>query len=151
MTEKDFRVLHSELIECYQNIEMRLKGICAAICADEDGNWFQRLDDYELDPLGKMIQEIYAIQDRDHLDLFSSEDYQALSALRQSRNYWVHQCFVSSDLRVVFKNGEVKRMDKAKKISEDLSDARDWEEKLTKIEHSRLKSMNRIYGVNAAF
>ena len=149
MTENDFRVLHSELIECYQNIEMRLKGICAAICADEDGNWFQRLDEYEPDPLGKMIQEIRVIQDRTRLDLFSSEDYQALSALRQTRNYWVHQCFVSSDC-VVFKNGEVKE-NKAKKIKEDLRDAEDWKEKLTEIEHSRMKSMNRIYGVNAAF
>jgi len=138
MTETAFRVHHSELIEYYQNIEMRLKGICAALGANNSGSWFQRLDDYELDPLGKMIQEIRSIQDRSKPDLFSPEDYQALSDLRQTRNYWVHQCFVSSDSCVVFKNGEVKRMDKAKKISEDLRNAREWEKKLTKIEHEIL-------------
>ena len=31
MTENDFRVKHSEIIEYYQLIEMRLKGICASL------------------------------------------------------------------------------------------------------------------------
>ncbi len=40
MTETEFRVKHSELIEYYQLIEMRLKGICAALLADGE----KRLD-----------------------------------------------------------------------------------------------------------
>lgn len=36
MTEAEFRVKHSELIEYYQLIEMRLKCICADLLADED-------------------------------------------------------------------------------------------------------------------
>ena len=142
MTGIEFRVHHSELIEYYQNIEMRLKGLCAALGTNKDENWFQRLDDYDLDPLGKMIQEIRDIQDQKQLDLFSPEDYQELSALRQRRNYWVHQCFVNESY--ISKKGEVKGI-KAKRITEDLRNARDWEEKITEIEHSILKRINRIF------
>ena len=51
MTENDFRFKHSELIEYYQYIEMRLKAICAAILADEEKSWiynnlFARKCDY---------------------------------------------------------------------------------------------------------
>ena len=35
MNQSEFREKHSELIEYYQYIEMRLKGICAVIPADE--------------------------------------------------------------------------------------------------------------------
>ena len=47
MTESEFRFKYSELIEYYQYIEMRLKGICATILVltDEDKGWFERLSD----------------------------------------------------------------------------------------------------------
>ena len=57
MTKTEFREKHSELIEYYQYIEMRLKGICATLLADEERGWFERLEDYESDPLGKLIKQ----------------------------------------------------------------------------------------------
>ena len=57
MTETEFRVKHSELIEYYQLIEMRFKSACAGLLADEEKGWFNRLDDYESDPFGKLIQK----------------------------------------------------------------------------------------------
>ena len=39
MTETEFRVNHSTIIEYYQYIEMRLKVICAALLSDEERNW----------------------------------------------------------------------------------------------------------------
>ena len=43
MTETEFRFKHSEIIEYYQLIEMRLKGICAALMADGNKGWYERL------------------------------------------------------------------------------------------------------------
>ena len=58
MTEVEFRVKHSELIEYYQLIEMHLKGICAALDVDKENSWFDKLDDFEADPLGKLLKKI---------------------------------------------------------------------------------------------
>lgn len=58
MTESDFRFKHSELIEYYQYIEMRLKFICANFLAKDEQEWFDRLVDYETDSLGKLIKKM---------------------------------------------------------------------------------------------
>lgn len=58
MTEVEFRVKHSELIEYYQLIEMHLKGICAALDVDKENSWFDKLDDFEADPLGKLLKKL---------------------------------------------------------------------------------------------
>lgn len=64
MTEVEFRVKHSELIEYYQLIEMHLKGICAALDVDKENSWFDKLDDFEADPLGKLLKEIKKLQSK---------------------------------------------------------------------------------------
>ncbi len=43
ITETEFRVQHSTLIEYYQYIEMRLKGICSAIHQDRLIEWYMHL------------------------------------------------------------------------------------------------------------
>ena len=62
MTETEFRINHSKIIQYYQLIEDRIRAICAALLADEDRNWFDRLDDYETDALGKLIYQVQQIQ-----------------------------------------------------------------------------------------
>ena len=58
MTETEFRLRYSELIEYYQYIEERLKYICAQLLADEDKDWFNRLNELESDPFGMLIRKI---------------------------------------------------------------------------------------------
>ena len=108
---------------------MHLKGICAALIADEDKNWFSTLDDFDLDPLGKLILKIKTLQEEKKINLFSASDLDTLDALRLSRNYWIHQCF-SADHHVIFKRGAVRDVEFAKRINEDLRDAMDWDEKI---------------------
>ena len=134
MTEKEFRVMHSELIEYYQLIEWRLGVLCATILADEERNWFERLNDYEYDSFGLLMHKISEIQEQQHLQVLKPTDLKALHDLRKKRNYWVHQCFVDNELPIVFNGrGELKRPHFAKKLKEALRDAIDWDEKLTEV------------------
>ena len=138
MTETEFRVLHSEIIEYYQLIEMRLKGICAAILADADKSWFDRLADYDSDPFGKLIKQIKTLQSQKNIFLFSQADFEALADLRETRNYWVHQCFTSFH-PVTFRKGLVRWPEFAVRIKSDFQNAVDWDEKLTEIERPLIK------------
>ena len=135
MTKTEFREKHSELIEYYQYIEMRLRGICATLLADEERGWFERLEDYESDPLGKLITQTQEIQSQKQKDLLSPEDFEALEALRKTRNYWVHQCF-SDYTPVIFRNGSVRNPSHAQEITLALRDAINWDERLTEVARS---------------
>ena len=130
MTEKDFRFIHSELIEYYQLIEMHLKSICAAILADEEKSWLERLNDYETDSFGTLIKKIIEIQEQKQINLLSKDDLSQLDNLRKTRNYWVHQCF-SLPKPIIFKKDELKINEYANKIITDLNEAIMWDEKIT--------------------
>ncbi len=105
MTETDFRVKHSELIEYYQLIEERLRGICAELMADDEKNWFNKFRDYELEPFGSLIKKLKDIQGQNQIVLLNEEDFGKLDDLRKARNYWVHQCFGFHN-NVTFPGGE---------------------------------------------
>lgn len=130
MTENDFRFKHSELIEYYQYIEMRLKAICAAILADEEKSWIQRLDDYESDSFGTLLKKINEIQEKKQINVLTKDDLSQLDNLRITRNYWAHQCF-GGKRPIIFKKEIVNRNEYANKIISDLNDAIAWDEKLT--------------------
>lgn len=131
MTETDFRFKHSELIEYYQYIEMRLKTLCAAILADEEKGWFERLNDYETDSFGTLLKKIKEIQDEKQITILSKDELTELDNLRFTRNYWAHQCF-GGQHPIIFKNDKVKINEYANKITTDLNKAIEWDEKLTR-------------------
>ena len=135
MKEADFRVKHSEMIEYYQLIEFHLKGICASLLADGDRGWLDRLNDYETDTMGQMLRKIRSIQAQKQISLLSSEDLDTLDSLRKKRNYWIHLCFIDY-VHVSFRKGEVKHPDHAIKITQDLQEAIEWDEKLAEIARS---------------
>lgn len=139
MTETEFRANHSKLIEYYQYIEMRLKSICSALQMDEEKGWFEKLDEFGYDPFGKLVQRIRSIQAEEQITLLSKEDLDCLYAMRITRNYWVHQCFVPHkeetlfDGGIVFNKGEMHRSRYAIRLLTDLRDAIEWDEKLTRL------------------
>ena len=132
MTESDFRFKHSELIEYYQYVEMRLKFICSGLLADEEKVWFERLSDYENDSFGCLLKKIKEIQKQKKITLLKEDDFSKLDDLRKTRNYWAHQCF-GGQTPIVFKDDKVKRNEYAIKIVSDLDEAIEWNEKLTEI------------------
>ena len=132
MTEAVFRQQHSELIGWYQQIEMRLRGICAALLSDEDRTWVDGLEIFETDALGKLIHEIRALQAKKQIEYLIPEDIKNLSEIREERNYWVHQCFIG-DAPINFSHGLVRKAESSIKLYRDLQYAIEWDEKLTNI------------------
>lgn len=135
MTEKEFRFFHSKLIEYYQYIEMRLRFFCADVLADEEIDWFARLDDYEVDPFGKLLKLAREVQAGVSGCWLSEDDFKKLDEIRLERNYWVHQCFGLKD-NVTFSTGResvVRKAVYAERLNSALRDAVEWDEKLTNI------------------
>ena len=129
MTETEFRINHSKIIEYYQYIEMRLKVICAGLLSDEERTWFDRLNDYESDPLGKLIRKIKKTQRQKNMGLLTTKDFKALKSIREARNYWAHQCFGALE-HVTFKNDAVKNQEYANRILADLNAAETVDQEL---------------------
>lgn len=135
MTESDFRINHSRIIETYQLIEMRLKTICAGLLSDEERTWFDRLNDYDSDSLGKLIRKINKTQREKNTNLLTSKDFKALKTIRETRNYWAHQCFGALK-HVTFKNDTVKNPEYADRIMADLKKAEMMDQLLAEKVHS---------------
>ncbi len=135
MTETEFRINHSKIIQYYQLVEDRLRVICAALLADEDRNWFERLDDYETDTLGKLIYQVQQIQKNEKFNFLSDDDIAGLHELRKNRNYWCHERF-NGDIPVIFKKGNLKRPEHGERLVKDFEEAVAWDEKLTAVFHS---------------
>ncbi len=129
MTETEFRVQHSTLIEYYQYIEMRLKGICSAIHQDRLIEWYKHLDEYGEDSFGKLLIKVRTAQEQKQCFLLSDDDFRDLDRMRQARNYWCHQCF-GGDAPLIIKNGFVKQSECIIRLVSDLNDAIEWDEKL---------------------
>lgn len=132
MTETEFRINHSKIIQYYQLIEDRIRAICAALLADEDRNWFDRLDDYGTDALGKLIYQVQQIQKNGQFGFLSDDDIEGLHELRRNRNYWCHECF-NGMLPVTFRKGNVRRPEHGERLIKDLDEAVRWDEKLTSV------------------
>ena len=129
MKETDFRIYHSMIIETYQHIEMKLKVLSSRLLSTEERGWFDRLDDYESDSLGKMLVKIRDIQDKKNIELFSSDDFTKMENMRQARNYWAHECF-GGMTPIVFNKGIVKRPAYATRLVDDLKAAEEIESSL---------------------
>ncbi len=132
MTENEFRVKYSQLIQYYQYIEMRLKYICAELMADEEKTWFDNLDNLATDPFGLLIGKIKSLQAEKQIEVLSEDIINDLKKLKQTRNYWVHQSFGGNN-PIIFRKGEVKNQGYADKLKKDLFDVIEWDEKLTEL------------------
>ncbi|MBR5410436.1 MAG: hypothetical protein IK104_07165 [Clostridia bacterium] len=132
MTESVFRDHHSRVIEYYQLIEMRLRGACAVIYADNHDQWYAGLDTYENDSFGALIHKIRTSQKETNRVLFSEDDLACLDGIRQARNFWCHACF-GGEQHVKFKKSVISPPEYAKKLEKDLRDAIEWDEKLAEI------------------
>ncbi len=139
MTETDFRFKHSMLVEYYQYVEWRLKAISATLFADDDNSWFALLDEYEqgMNTMGRLLARIREYGEENGEPIMSEADFAELEKLKQNRNYWCHLAFGGNN-PIVFKKkrGEEEKYVKPVhgiRLEKDLSDAIEWDEKLTQI------------------
>ena len=139
MIETEFRFKHSQLMEYYQYVEWRLKAICATLFADGDNSWFDLLDKYEqgMNTMGRLLARIREYGEENGEPIMSEADFAELEKLKQNRNYWCHLAFGGND-PIAFKKkcGAKEKYVKPVhgiRLEEDLSDAVEWDEKLTDI------------------
>ena len=132
MTESEFRIKYSELIEYYQYIEMRLKFIYGAFLADNERGWLDRLNDIDSDPFGKLLHKINEIQVQRNVKVLNDEDFAALYDIREKRNYWVHQCFGGNN-PIVFSRDKLRNPIYGTMIINDLDTAILWDAKLVEL------------------
>ncbi len=132
MTESEFRIKYSELVEYYQYIEMRLKFICGAFLADNERGWLDRLNDIDSEPFGILLRKIKEIQVQRNVKVLSDEDFAVLDEIREKRNYWIHKCFGGND-PIIFPHGQLKIPGYGAMLIKDLETAITWDEKLVEL------------------
>jgi len=115
MTIDDFRKLHSELIEHYQFIELHFEGIYASI---SNKNFFDSMEDVKNDSMTRLLRTIKRIDESKNLKIFTAEEYDDLESICESRNFWVHNCYV--DLAFDRKTGGLKKQWSRDKIYSDI-------------------------------
>ena len=119
MTIDEFRIKHSTLIEQYQFIEFRLKGIYAVVSGK---NFFEGLDDVEESNMGKLIIEIKKFDSQRNVPVIAADLYDRIESVRLKRNYWSHNCYTSMAFKT---NGDPKNEEKIKELKKDLREAED--------------------------
>lgn len=92
MNIKEFRIIHSTMIEHYQFIELHLEGIYAQICGKE---FVCGLRDVEKSSISRLIQQIKKIEAERQIKILSDLDYEKLEHICTRRNYWCHECYTN--------------------------------------------------------
>lgn len=138
MNITEFRIKHSELIECYQQIEFALKGICASI---SEKNWFESLEEVSDDNMGLLLKQIQQYENDYNLSYIDKKGFEILHAIRKERNYWCHKCYMDDRGFVVKEDGTLKGNSEqiANRLSDVLNETRPLVEELFKLDREILK------------
>ena len=94
LTTDEFRLAHSKIIEEFQWLEWSLKNMYANLI---DGHYPECFDEVAEKPLGKLIEKLKDVENRNHTHYLTDEDYDNLRKVRDMRNYWCHSCYVEGD------------------------------------------------------
>ena len=141
MTRDKFKLIHSELIMQVQCIENDLRIIYAAI---KEGDFEDNIDDLEKANLGRIIKELREIDRSDGYPDLSDQDYELIDQIRETRNYWCHQCYL--DYIYIRDDNERERrfQEIADRLSQDEDRTRELHKKLQKLRFQKLKEYHRI-------
>jgi len=94
MTEQQFKILHSEIMENFQCIEFDLKRIYAGMSSEE---FDEEMDMLENSNMGNTLRQLKRLDHSDGDPWLSEDDYKQLDQIREMRNYWCHQCYLDFD------------------------------------------------------
>lgn len=135
MILKEFRIIHSSLIEHYQFVEAHLEGIYAAI---SDKTFSEGIKDVEKDSLSGVVREIRDLEKIKGINIFTEDEYKQLRQIIERRNFWCHSCYF--ELSFDRKTGGLSKVRDEKKLLTDLQDAERWREKLYNIKIELLEN-----------
>ena len=90
ITYREFQILHSETIGCFQLIENDLKLIYSLMHV---GNVSKNYDTLAKKNLGFVIKELKKLDYSDGEPFISKDDYNFLNQMKE-KNYWCHQAYI---------------------------------------------------------
>ena len=94
MEIKEYRIIHSEIIEQYQLIEFHLEGLFA-IMLESDNNFLELAHRVENDAMGELIRKVrFLVKEYKYQDILTKDDFKILDQIRDDRNYYCHENFL---------------------------------------------------------
>ena len=137
MTEEQFRILHSEIIEYFQCIEFDLKRIYSGMSTED---FDDEMDMLETSNLGNTLNKLKRLDESDGDPWLSQADYEELDRIRELRNYWAHQCYID----YLYIENDWQRQMKVQRIANRLSNEHNRIYKL----HQKLQNLYFDWFVN---
>ena len=124
MNIKDYRILHSQIIEEYQYIEYHLEGLIALIQAN--GEDFKAIaKSVGNDAMGELISKARKlVQENNYYDFLSKDDFKTLDTIKDDRNFYCHENFLAN----INDNYKIER---STSIEQDLTLVKTFNDKLT--------------------
>lgn len=96
MEIKEYRIIHSEIIEQYQLIEFHLEGLFA-IMLESDNNFLELAHRVENDAMGELIRKVrFLVKEYKYQDILTKDDFKILDQIRDDRNYYCHENFLNN-------------------------------------------------------
>ena len=118
MDLKEFRLLHSELVEHYQFIEFHLEGICAVLYGV---SLYDGMKQVEKHSISRLIQEVRRLEKGRNVPILTEAEWEEVEQVNQRRNFWCHECYV--DLVFDFKTGGLKNISDLRMMLDDRNRA----------------------------
>ncbi len=125
MVLKEFRIIHSTLIEHYQFIEAHLEGIYAAISGMP---FVDAVTEVEKNSISGVIREIRTVEREKSIRVFTDDEYTQLRQITERRNFWCHCCYF--EMAFDHQTGGPAKVRDVQALFEDLKAAEFWREQL---------------------
>ena len=125
MVLKEFRIIHSTLIEHYQIIEAHLEGIYAAISGKPFG---EGLKEVEKGSLSSAVRELRELEKEKGIAVLTTEEYMQLRQIIERRNFWCHCCYF--EMAFDLQTGGPAKVRDVQQLLQDLETAERWREQL---------------------
>lgn len=131
MTNQEFRLAYSEIMEHYQFIEEHLERIYASL-TDDSRFYFEGFQDVEKTNLRRLITEIQKLEDTRGEKVLADELIKEIENICKRRNFWAHECFTKLLFRA---NGNVKRESDVEMMRNDIKTAYDMRNRLFELQY----------------
>jgi len=118
MTQDEFRIKHSTLIEHYQHVEYNLENIYAALT--DNKSFIEGMEDVEKDTIKRLVKRILPLQKHNQIVVLTVDECAEIERICARRNYWIHECYIN----LVFNyEGGLRKPEDIRMLESDLREA----------------------------
>lgn len=130
MTEREFRLAYSEIMEHYQFIEEHLERTYASL-TDSTKYYYEGFQDVEKTNLRRLVKEIQKQEKARGVKALSDDLVKEIEDICEKRNFWAHECFT----KLIFRpNGDVKYEEDVVMMRNDIAKARELRDTLFELQ-----------------